>query len=49
MTAENSQMRRYWFLSLSVLCFAAANPARAYMAYISNEKGNTVSVIDTDK
>src|ERR1700752_588268 len=24
-------------------------PARAYMAYVSNEKSNTVSVIDTDK
>src|SRR5258708_8255043 len=28
---------------------AAAAPAQAYVAYVSNEKGNTVSVIDTDK
>jgi YVTN family beta-propeller protein len=27
---------------------AAAAPAQAYVAYVSNEKGNTVSVIDTD-
>src|SRR5919109_2004933 len=27
--------------------FAAATPASAFMAYVSNEKGNTVSVIDT--
>ena len=49
MTAEKSQMRRYWLLPLSVLCLAAASPARAYTAYVSNEKGNTVSVVDTDK
>ena len=28
---------------------AAAQPADAFLAYVSNEKGNTVSVIDTDK
>src|SRR6266480_6926638 len=27
----------------------AAQPAGAYLAYVSNEKGNTVSVIDTNK
>ena len=27
---------------------AVAAPAQAYVAYVSNEKGNTVSVIDTD-
>jgi YVTN family beta-propeller protein len=27
---------------------AAAAPASAFMAYVSNEKSNTVSVIDTD-
>jgi PQQ-dependent catabolism-associated beta-propeller protein len=36
-------------LTLSALWLAAASPAWAYTAYISNEKGNTVSVIDTDK
>src|SRR5690242_8190746 len=30
-----------------VLVFAV--PANAYLAYVSNEKGNTVSVIDTEK
>src|SRR5437016_6481489 len=33
-------------LALSIV---AAPPASAYMAYVSNEKSNTVSVIDTDK
>src|ERR1700757_1594719 len=28
---------------------AAAAPAQAYDAYVSNEKSNTVTVIDTDK
>ena len=28
---------------------AAATPALAFIAYVSNEKSNTVSVIDTDK
>src|SRR5215831_19370867 len=31
------------------LSIGAAPPASAYMAYVSNEKSNTVSVIDTDK
>src|SRR6478736_2236954 len=30
-------------------CAFAASPAGAYLAYVSNEKGNTVSVIDTTK
>src|SRR3984893_1277897 len=30
-------------------CAFAASPAGAYLAYVSNEKGNTVSVIDTAK
>src|SRR3984957_20152150 len=48
MTAERSRMRGT-LLTLSALWLAAASPAWAYTAYISNEKGNTVSVIDTDK
>ena len=40
-------MRLRGLLILSALWFAAATPARAYTAYISNEKGNTVTVIDT--
>ncbi|MBI1869019.1 MAG: hypothetical protein HYS06_12130, partial [Methylocystis sp.] len=24
-------------------------PAHAYLAYVSNEKGNTITIIDTDK
>src|ERR1700741_3916676 len=36
-------------LALGLLIWlAAATPADAVMAYVSNEKGNTVSVIDTD-
>ena len=40
---------RGYLPTLTALCLAAASPAWAYTAYISNEKGNTVSVIDTDK
>jgi YVTN family beta-propeller protein len=49
MTAESSLMWRCWLTCLTMTCLAAASPARAYTAYVSNEKGNTVSVIDTDK
>jgi YVTN family beta-propeller protein len=31
------------------LAVAMAGPASAFTAYVSNEKGNTVSVIDTSK
>jgi YVTN family beta-propeller protein len=41
-------MWRHLLLGLG-LSMLAAGPASAYMAYVSNEKGNTVSVIDTDK
>jgi PQQ-dependent catabolism-associated beta-propeller protein len=39
-----------WHLGLSALCLciASARPASAYTAYVSNEKSNTVSVLDTD-
>src|SRR6185437_16109731 len=47
--AERLCMWRCCLVSLSVLWLAAASPASAYVAYVSNEKGNTVSVIDTDK
>ena len=29
--------------------FSSVDPARAFLAYVSNEKGNSISVIDTDK
>ncbi len=29
--------------------FLAASPAHAYLAYVSNEKGNSITIIDTDK
>src|SRR5262249_29133996 len=35
-------------LGAAVLVCTAAGPAGAFKAYVSNEKGNTVSVIDTD-
>jgi YVTN family beta-propeller protein len=41
-------MRRYYLLSGLAVWLAAAAPAEGYVAYVSNEKGNTVSVIDTD-
>jgi hypothetical protein len=31
------------------LWLAGPLPSRAFIAYVSNEKSNTVSVIDTDK
>src|SRR5688572_3011100 len=41
--------RRLSYLSSGVLLTAMglSSPAAAYMAYVSNEKDNTVSVIDT--
>src|SRR3954471_13080987 len=44
-----SRMWRRCLLSGMALSLAAATPAMAFIAYVSNEKGNTVSVIDTDK
>ena len=34
-------------MAMALAFGAAAAPARAYMAYVSNEKGNTITVIDT--
>ena len=39
---------RCW-LSGMLAWLAAITPAGAFVAYVSNEKSNTVSVIDTDK
>ena len=39
--------RRCPLLGMAVW-LAAATPAGAFIAYVSNEKSNTVSVIDTD-
>jgi YVTN family beta-propeller protein len=38
-----------WRCALAGLCavFVRAGEAEAYKAYVSNEKGNTISVIDT--
>src|SRR6266436_5563999 len=50
---ERSPMRRCLLAGtaswLAAAWLAAATPAAAFIAYVSNEKGNTVSVIDTDK
>ena len=35
-------------LATSCLICATAAPAAAFTAYVSNEKGNSISVIDTD-
>src|SRR6478735_8317235 len=43
---------RMWVRCLAfgiAISLAGTLPARAFIAYVSNEKGNTVSVIDTDK
>ena len=42
-------MWRRCLLSGMAVWLAAATPASAFIAYVSNEKSNTVSVIDTDK
>src|SRR6195256_4040840 len=44
---ERSPMRRC-LLAGTAAWLAAASPASAFVAYVSNEKSNTVSVIDTD-
>jgi PQQ-dependent catabolism-associated beta-propeller protein len=43
-----SGMLRMWRLALFTGLAFAATPVHAFVAYISNEKSNTVSVIDTD-
>ena len=40
--------RRYLLFGITAW-LAAAAPSWAFLAYVSNEKSNTVSVIDTDK
>src|ERR1700755_2377234 len=45
---ETSRMWRRCLLAGTAVWLAAGDPAWAFMAYVSNEKGNTVSVIDTD-
>src|SRR6202790_2776622 len=45
---ERSRMRRRCLLPGMAVWLAAATPAEAFIAYVSNEKSNTVSVIDTD-
>jgi YVTN family beta-propeller protein len=53
--SRRADRSRYTALSLlgRAVCWSslviAASPAAAYMAYVSNEKGNTVTIIDTDK
>src|SRR5258707_13504553 len=44
---ERSPMRRCLLAGMAAW-LAAATPAAAVIAYVSNEKSNTVSVIDTD-
>ncbi|MGH6820785.1 MAG: hypothetical protein ACREDU_07995, partial [Methylocella sp.] len=36
-------------LALHALVFAMASPAGAFTAYVSNEKGNSITIIDTGK
>src|SRR5260370_37735515 len=42
-------MWRHFLVAGIAVWFAGSLPARAFVAYVSNEKSNTVSVIDTDK
>src|SRR5882757_2320398 len=46
---EVSRMWRHCLVSGIAVWLAGTLPAGAFMAYVSNEKSNTVSVIDTDK
>ncbi|RTM13632.1 MAG: hypothetical protein EKK33_10370, partial [Bradyrhizobiaceae bacterium] len=41
-------MLRMWRVGLLSGLALAVAPAHAFIAYVSNEKSNTVSVIDTD-
>ena len=45
---EKSRMWRRCLLPAMAVSLAAVTPAAAFKAYVSNEKSNTVSVIDTD-
>ena len=40
-------MRRLTFLAAAAAAGLMASPASAYMVYVSNEKDNTVSVVDS--
>src|SRR6266404_2497526 len=42
-------MWRHFLVAGIAVWLAGTLPARAFVAYVSNEKSNTVSVIDTDK
>jgi PQQ-dependent catabolism-associated beta-propeller protein len=42
-------MWRHFLVTGIAVWLAGTLPARAFVAYVSNEKSNTVSVIDTDK
>src|SRR3979409_1848499 len=42
-------MWRHCLVSGIAVWLVSTLPAGAFIAYVSNEKGNTVSVIDTDK
>src|SRR6202795_5011222 len=46
---EASRMWRHCVVSGIAVWLAGTLPAGAFVAYVSNEKSNTVSVIDTDK
>src|SRR3979411_3006416 len=46
---EVSRMWRHGLASGMAVWLAGTLPAGAFIAYVSNEKSNTVSVIDTDK
>src|ERR1700675_4450119 len=46
---EVSRMWRQCLVSGIAIWLAGTLPAGAFIAYVSNEKSNTVSVIDTDK
>jgi YVTN family beta-propeller protein len=41
-------MTRFVLLAVAAAPLLAAGPAQAFTAYVSNEKGNTVSVVDLD-
>jgi len=49
MTASPSHLFWLGALTLAVLAVGAISPAKAFTAYVSNEKGNSISIIDTNK
>src|SRR5262245_44319169 len=47
-TGRTWMRRRVTVLAAATIAALAASPASAFMVYVSNEKDNTISVVDSD-